>query len=185
MSENNTSANFIRHVPDGDTFEREVCATCGFIHYQNPKVVVGSVVHHDGRVLLCRRAIEPRSGFWTIPAGYMEIGETAAQGAVREAQEEACANIVIENVLAVYSIPDIAQVQVIHVAHLAEPEFKCGPESQEVSLFDWNDIPWEDLAFPSVHWALRHFRQVRGKTEFSVFSNPPGETGAMTSQSSE
>jgi ADP-ribose pyrophosphatase YjhB (NUDIX family) len=111
----------------------------------------------------------------------MEIGETAAQGAIREAQEEACADIVIENVLAVYSIPDIAQVQVIHVAHLAKPEFECGPESQEVSLFEWDEIPWEDLAFPSVHWALRHFREIRGKAEFSVFSNPTGETGSMTS----
>ncbi len=183
MSDTKPPAKFIRHVPEGDTFERDVCATCGFINYENPKVVVGSVVHHQDRVLLCRRAIEPRTGFWTIPAGYMEIGETAAQGAIREAQEEACADIVIENVLAIYSIPRIGQVQVIHVAHLAKPEFACGAESLDVALFEWDEIPWDHLAFPSVHWALQHFREIRGKAEFAVFSNPPGETGAMTSSS--
>lgn len=171
--------NFIRSVPEGDTLERDVCGTCGFVHYQNPKIVVGSVVHHEGKILLCRRAIEPRSGFWTVPAGYMELGETAEDGARREAQEEACADIVIDAVLAVYTIRRIAQVQIMHLAHLGKPHFEPGPESLEVGLFDWQDIPWDDLAFPSVHWVLNHYREIEGKTSFPAFSNPPGEFGDM------
>lgn len=179
MSGQELPDNFVRAVPDGDTLERDVCGTCGFVHYLNPKVVVGSVVHHDGRILLCRRAIEPRSGYWTVPAGYMELGETAAEGAVREAQEEACAEIVVEAVLAVYTIPRIAQVQIMHVARLGAPHFRAGPESAEVRLFAWEEIPWRDLAFPSVHWALEHFRQVQGKAAFPAFTNPAGEFGDM------
>ncbi|MDA7948110.1 MAG: NUDIX hydrolase [Hyphomicrobiaceae bacterium] len=179
MSSPGLPDNFTRTVPDGDTHERDVCGKCGFIHYQNPKVVVGSVVQHDGKILLCRRAIEPRSGFWTIPAGYLELGETAAEGAMREAEEEACAEIVIDAVLAVYTIARIGQVQVMHTARLASPKFKPGPESTEVALFAWDDIPWDDLAFPSVHWVLNHFREVEGKGTFPAFTNPPGETGNM------
>ena len=179
MSSQKLPENFVRTVPEGDTHERDVCGECGFIHYQNPKVVVGSVVHHDGKIMLCKRAIEPRSGYWTVPAGYMELGETAAEGAMREAREEACADIVIEAVLAVYTITRIAQVQVMHVAHLATPHFEPGPESTEVDLFAWDDIPWDDLAFPSVHWVLKHFREVEGQTGFPAFTNPPGEFGDM------
>ena len=171
--------NFVRAVPNGDTLERDVCDTCGFVAYQNPKVVVGSVVHHDGRILLCRRSIEPRSGFWTLPAGYLEFGETAAEGATREAWEEARAAINIEGVLAVYTIPRIAQVQVMHIARLTSPSFAAGPESLEVGLFAWEEIPWEELAFPSVRWALNHYREVRDSGEFPAFSNPPGEDGDM------
>ncbi len=98
---------------------------------------------------------------------------------MREAREEACADIVIEAVLAVYTIPRIAQVQVMHVARLGSPHFEAGPESVEVGLFAWEDIPWEELAFPSVHWALKHFREIQGKTTFPAFSNPPGEFGDM------
>lgn len=175
MSSQTPPANFVRAVPDGDTHERDICDTCGFVHYQNPKVVVGSVVHHEGRILLCRRAIEPRVGYWTLPAGYMEIGETAAEGAIREAREEACAEIIVESVLAVYTIPRIAQLQVMHVARLASPQFEAGPESLEVALFSWENMPWSQLAFPSVHWALRHFQEVQGESNFSAFSNPSGE----------
>ena len=171
--------NFIRTVPDGDTLERDVCGTCGFVHYQNPKIVVGSVVAHERKILLCRRAIEPRSGYWTIPAGYMELGETAEEGARREAREEACADIVIDAVLAVYTIRRIAQVQIMHLAHLGTPHIEPGPESLEVGLFDWADIPWDDLAFPSVHWVLNHYREIEGQTSFPAFSNPPGEFGDM------
>ncbi len=179
MSSQILPENFVRTVPDGDTHERDVCHDCGFIHYVNPKVVVGSVVHHEGKILLCRRAINPRLGFWTMPAGYMECGETAAEGAIREAMEEACADIVIDAVLAVYTIPRIAQVQVMHVARLGKPHFAAGPESQEVGLFDWDEIPWDDLAFPSVRWALTHFREIQGQDTFPAFTNPPGEFGNM------
>jgi len=103
--------DFIRRVPEGEDRERRVCGTCGFVDYQNPRVIVGSVVAHDGRILLCRRAIEPRLGFWTLPAGYMELGETMQAGAQREAWEEARARIILDGVLGLYSISRIGQVR--------------------------------------------------------------------------
>ena len=130
--------------------ERYVCGDCGHIYYCNPKIVVGSVAVHDGRVLLCRRAIEPRRGFWTLPAGYLEEHETPEQGARREAKEEAECDIVLDALLAVYAIPRISQVQLMYRARLEAPVFSPGAESLEVKLFAWEDIPWTDLAFPSV-----------------------------------
>ena len=168
---------FTRRVPTGDNMPRDICDRCGFIHYVNPKVVVGSVVGHQGRILLCRRAIEPRRGFWTLPAGFMEQGETAEQGARREAREEANAEIVLTDLLAVYSIPRIAQVQLMYRAELATPSFSAGEESLEVVLFSWEEIPWDELAFPSVHWALTQFHSVEGRVGIAPFGNPDGETG--------
>jgi ADP-ribose pyrophosphatase YjhB (NUDIX family) len=177
MNSKTQTTDFRRRIPEGDTHERDVCATCGFIHYVNPKIVTGSVVRHEGRILLCRRAIEPRVGYWTLPAGFMEVGESAEQAAMREAREEANAAIVIDRLLAVYSIPRIAQVQIMYLAHLAEPSFSAGPESLEVMLAGWDEIPWEELAFPSVRWALEHYRSIEGSNAFAPFSNPPGEYG--------
>jgi ADP-ribose pyrophosphatase YjhB (NUDIX family) len=165
--------DFIRTVPTGDDRERLTCQDCGFVAYENPKIIVGSVVSVDGRILLCRRAIEPRHGFWTLPAGYMELAETVEEGARREAWEEARATIAIEGVLAVYSIARIAQVQVIFRAGLAEPGFEAGPESLEVRLFGWDEIPWADLAFPSVHWSLRQWRAMEGRPLGAPAMNPP------------
>jgi ADP-ribose pyrophosphatase YjhB (NUDIX family) len=163
-------------VPEGDNRERHVCGDCGWIHYVNPKIVVGAVCARDGRILLCRRAIEPRAGWWTIPAGYMEERETAEAGALREAQEEAGCAIALDGLLAVYSIPRISQVQIIWRARvLSEPA--AGPESAEVAFFRWEEIPWSELAFPSVVWALRHWREVEGKSSFPAFANPEGEYG--------
>ena len=151
--------SFVRSIPDGDTVEREVCTQCGFVDYRNPKIVTGSVVAEGGRVLLCRRAIEPRRGFWTLPAGYMELGETVAEGAVREAWEEAEARISIEGILACYSVARIGQVQIIHRARFDGPvRFAAGTESLEVTLFAWDDIPWDEIAFPTVLWALQAWR---------------------------
>ena len=152
--------------------ERHVCAVCGNIHYINPKIVVGSVCSWDGRILLCRRAIEPRRGFWTIPAGYLEEHETPLDGAMREAREEACAEIKIDALLAVYSVPRISQVQLIYRASLTAPNFAPGEESLETKLVTWEEIPWDDLAFPSVHWSLNHHRAVEGRTQFAPFANP-------------
>lgn len=155
-------SSFVRHIPEGDNRERMVCADCGYVAYENPKVVVGSVVVADGRVLMCRRAIEPRKGFWTLPAGYMEFGETLEEGAAREALEEAEAAIAIEGILGVFSIARIGQVQVIFRAHFSDPDtpvFAAGPESLEVRLFARDEIPWDDIAFPSVHWALHAWLQ--------------------------
>jgi ADP-ribose pyrophosphatase YjhB (NUDIX family) len=169
--------SFKRRIPDGDTLPREVCETCGFVNYVNPKIVAGAVIHHEDRIVICRRAIEPRRGFWTIPAGFLELNETPEAAARREAHEEACADIIIEGLLALYSIPRISQVQLIYKARLATPHIAAGPESLDVALSRLEEMPWDTLAFPSVHWALKHFEAVRGLTSFPPFSNPLGETG--------
>ncbi len=154
---------FERQIPTGDVHQRDVCGHCGYIAYQNPKIITGAVIEaEDGRILLCRRAIEPRRGFWTIPAGFLELGETCANGAIREAWEEARARIRIESILAVYSVTHISQVQILHHARLAEPGFAPGEESLEVQLFHWDDIPWAEIAFPSVHWVLNQWYNTRG-----------------------
>jgi len=167
----------VRRVPEGDNRERLVCSDCGFIQYENPKIVVGSVCTWGDRILLCRRAINPRKGFWTLPAGYLELHETTADGALREAWEEARAKLEIEGVLAVYSIPRLSQVQVIFRARLASDEIAAGPESAEVGLFAWPEIPWAEIAFPSVRWALGHYREAIDGGDFRTRANPPGELG--------
>ncbi|MGD9537348.1 MAG: NUDIX hydrolase [Alphaproteobacteria bacterium] len=167
-----------RRIPEGDSLPRLVCDTCGFIRYDNPKIVVGSVASvEDGRILLCRRAIEPQKGFWTLPAGYLELNETAEAGAQREAVEEACARVAIEGLLALYSIPRISQVQLIFRARLLDEAIGVGPESLEVALCRWAEIPWDRLAFPSVGWALHHHRAAEGRPLGVPFGNPPGQRG--------
>ena len=180
MTPRQPNERFSLRVPDGDTHERDVCDHCGFIRYENPKIVTGSVTSHEGRILLCRRSINPRIGYWTLPAGYMELHETAEESARREAYEEAFADIDIETLLAVYSIPRLSQVQIIYRARLRDPAIRPGPESQEVALFSWEEIPWDDLAFPSVRWALNQHRSVEGVATFAPFTNPDGETGDLT-----
>jgi ADP-ribose pyrophosphatase YjhB (NUDIX family) len=139
-----------------------VCPDCDFVVYENPKVVVGSVVAEGEDILLCRRAIEPHASFWTLPAGYLEMGETVIEGALREAWEEACARITIDGVLAVYSIARFGQVQVFFRAGWAQPGFAVRLESLEVRQFSWEQIPWDDIAFPSVRWALNAWYGSRG-----------------------
>jgi ADP-ribose pyrophosphatase YjhB (NUDIX family) len=171
------AGSFERRVPAGDNRSRLVCRECGFIAYENPKVVVGSVCTWQDRILLCRRAINPRSGFWTLPAGYMELHETSADGAKREAWEEAQASIEIERLLAVYNIPRLSQVQLIYGARLLRPQIAAGPESAEVRLFAWEEIPWDEIAFPSARWALNHHRTAASRPDYPVQFNPPGELG--------
>lgn len=163
---------FLKAVPAGDDRTRDVCGHCGFVDYKNPKIVVGSIASHEGRILLCRRAIEPRRGYWTLPAGYLELGESAEDGARREAWEEARARLVLDATLAVYSVPRISQVQIMFRARLETPDFAAGPESLEVALVAWEKIPWADIAFPTVGWALRHWKEVEGAARFPAFSNP-------------
>jgi ADP-ribose pyrophosphatase YjhB (NUDIX family) len=165
----------VRTIPEGDDRLRLVCPDCGFINYENPKIVVGSVAVWEQRILLCRRAIEPSLGLWTLPAGYMELNETTSQGAMREAWEEARAKIAIDCLLAVYEIPRISQVQLIYRARLLSPEVAAGPESLEVGLFQWDEIPWDDIAFPTVRWALDEHHARRGEHEFSPATNPVPE----------
>jgi ADP-ribose pyrophosphatase YjhB (NUDIX family) len=166
------SISFSNEVPPGEDRERRVCQTCGFIDYVNPRIVTGVVAHADEKILLCRRAIEPRRGMWTLPAGFLELGESIEEGARREAMEEACAELEFETMLGVYSIPRIGQVQIFFRARLLNQP-SPGPESTEVMLAGWDDIPWKELAFPSVHWALRHYREMQGRTGFPPFGNPP------------
>lgn len=167
--------DFSRVVPEGDNRERQVCATCGYIAYENPKIVVGAVVAEAGRVLLCRRAIEPRSGFWTLPAGYMELNETTAEGAMREALEEAGAHIALDGILAVYDISRIGQVQIIYRAHFTQPGIAAGDETLEVGMFAWDEIPWDRIAFPTVTWALNTWRQIGDAPLGAPAGNPPDD----------
>lgn len=164
---------FQRIRPDGDEHERLTCTECGFIAYENPKIVAGAVVELEGGVLLCRRAIEPRAGFWTLPAGYMELGETVEEAACREAWEEARVRIALDGVLALYSIARIGQVQVLFRARLAEPGWAAGPESLEVRAFAWDEIPWGEIAFPTVRWALERWHATRGQPLGPPATNPP------------
>eukprot|EP00591_Stephanopyxis_turris_P009226 CAMPEP_0195509902 /NCGR_PEP_ID=MMETSP0794_2-20130614/2703_1 /TAXON_ID=515487 /ORGANISM="Stephanopyxis turris, Strain CCMP 815" /LENGTH=183 /DNA_ID=CAMNT_0040637225 /DNA_START=208 /DNA_END=759 /DNA_ORIENTATION=+ len=148
-------------VPDGDERERACCSdtTCGFISYQNPKVVVGAICSYESKILLCKRAIEPCIGKWGYPQGFMELGETTREGAAREALEEAGATLNPRDarLLAVYNLAG-SQVQMIFAAPLTNDEMKRGIESEEVGLFSWDEIPWDDLAFPTVQWALEYAR---------------------------
>ena len=173
----------IRAVPPGDDRERLMCPDCGYVAYQHPLIVVGSVATWTGdgedRILMCRRAIEPRKGFWTLPAGFMEERETTQAGAMREAWEEARATIEIDALLAIYDIPRISQVQLIFRARLTSPEVAAGPESAEVALFRWDEIPWRDIAFPTVHWALREHHARRGQTAFAPAINPAPDVAAQ------
>lgn len=175
--------HFEKRIPEGDNRERLVCGRCAFIHYQNPKVVAGAVcTWGDGatqKILMAKRAIEPRKGFWTLPAGYMELGETTEQAAQREAKEEACADIEIDRLLAMYSVARIGQVQIMYRARLLNADVAAGIESEEVALLDFKDIPWDHLAFPTVVWALAHFHESRGRKDFATYSNPTGDLARM------
>ncbi|MBU6468325.1 MAG: NUDIX hydrolase [Betaproteobacteria bacterium] len=148
-------------VPEGDQRERFVCRDCGDIHYQNPKVVVGCVTHWDNQVLLCRRAIEPRLGFWTMPAGFMENGESLKEGAQRETFEECAAEVEVKDLISVISIASINQVHCIFNAPMLSDNFAITSESSEVKLFHESEIPWQDLAFRTVEVTLKHFFEQR------------------------
>jgi|TARA_B110000444_G_C18596938_1_gene481165 ADP-ribose pyrophosphatase YjhB (NUDIX family) len=158
--------------PQNDTHLRIVCKSCNNIIYDNPKIVVGSVCSFENKILLCKRAIDPQKGLWTLPAGYLEVNESAEEGAIREAYEEAYANIKIINLLAVYSLKHISQIQMIFESELIDKNIKPGIESLDVGLFSWSDIPWEKLAFESVKWSLNNFKQRQNSNTFKVFNNP-------------
>ena len=176
---------FVRTIPDGDTIERQVCTACGYVAYENPKIVVGSVVSEGGRILLCRRAIEPRSGYWTLPAGYLELNETTAEGARREAMEEAGADIAIDGLLALYDVSRIGQVQIMYRASFAKPGIQAGIESLEVRMFAWEDIPWDTIAFPTVHWALQAWREAGSGPLGAPAGNPDSDRRGINRIGSE
>jgi ADP-ribose pyrophosphatase YjhB (NUDIX family) len=149
-------------VPKDDNRERSVCASCGIIHYVNPKIVVGCVPERDGKILLCKRAIEPRYGFWTVPAGFMELGESLAQGAARETLEEACAEVKIGHLFASVDVVDAGQVHLFFTAKLLG-SFAAGEESLDVAMYREEEIPWDDIAFHSGRYALKKYFEDKGQ----------------------
>ena len=156
----------VRRVPPGDTLERWVCDVCGEIHYQNPKLVIGTVPEHGGRILLCRRAIEPRYGYWTLPAGFMENDETTGQAALRETLEEAGAAVELGAPFTMISVPRVNQVHLFYLARLGVMEFKPGEETLEVALYEEAAIPWKEIAFRTVASTLRHWFADRARGAF-------------------
>jgi ADP-ribose pyrophosphatase YjhB (NUDIX family) len=150
-----------RLIPPGDQRERAVCTACGAVHYENPKIVVGCVPEWQGKILLCRRAIEPRRGYWTTPAGFLEIGETLRTAAARETAEEALAHVEIGSLLAVVEVLHSAQVHVMFRARMRSAECGAGTESLEVMLCEEDEIPWSDIAFQSISFSLRRYLEDR------------------------
>ena len=144
-------------IPAGDDRERYVCISCEEIHYSNPRIIVGCLPVHEGRVLLCKRAIEPRKNYWTLPAGFMENGETTLEGASRETWEEARARVSNLELYRVFDVPYISQVYMFYRCDLDDGEFGVGPESLETALFSEQNIPWDQIAFPVVHETLKAF----------------------------
>jgi ADP-ribose pyrophosphatase YjhB (NUDIX family) len=145
----------VSRVPPGDNLPRWICDECGEIHYQNPKLVIGTIPEHGGRILLCRRAIEPRYGYWTLPAGFMENSETAAQGAARETLEEAGAHVELGAPFSMISVPRVNQVHLFYLARVVDLDFKPGEETLEVALFEEAALPWKDIAFRTVGLTLK------------------------------
>jgi ADP-ribose pyrophosphatase YjhB (NUDIX family) len=152
-----------RRIPEGDHLPRHVCGACGTIHYQNPKLIAGCVPESGGRILICRRAIEPRRGYWTVPAGFMENDETLQQAAARECWEEALARVEIGSPCAIVHVLHAHQVHVMFRATLVEPGFGVGVESLETRLVTEDEIPWPEIAFPSVAFTLRRWLADRAK----------------------
>jgi ADP-ribose pyrophosphatase YjhB (NUDIX family) len=163
-------------IPPGDNLPRAVCSACGSIHYENPRIVVGCVPEWQGRILLCQRAIAPRRGFWTTPAGFMENGETLQAGAARESLEEAQARVRIGSLLSITHVLHASQVHINFRATLLEGKFGVGSESLQVGLYQEADIPWEQIAFPSIEFALRSYfedrRLTRELVHFSDVDRP-------------
>ena len=162
----NCGAAVVKRVPPGDSLPRWVCDQCGVIHYQNPLLVVGAIPEHAGRLLLCRRAIEPRYGYWTLPAGFMENGETVAQAARRETLEEAGAQIELGSAFSMISVPYVNQVHVFYLARLLDLDFAPGEETLETRLFAEAEIPWKEIAFRTVALTLKHWLADRAAGRF-------------------
>ena len=157
-----------QRIPPGDHLPRYVCSSCGTIHYENPLNVVGTVPVFEGKVLLCLRNIEPRRGFWTLPAGFMELNETTEQGAVRETVEEAGAKIVLGPLLTLLNVPHVGQVHLYYRAEMTSAALDPGPETIAARLFDESEIPWDDLAFKTVKVTLERFFADRCRGQFTV-----------------
>ena len=162
----NCAAPVALKIPPGDNLPRYVCDACNTIHYQNPRIIVGCIPEHEDRILLCKRAIEPRYGLWTVPAGFMENGETTFQGAARETLEEANARVDVGPLYALYNIPHINQVYVLFRARLLDLDFGAGAETLETRLVTEEEVPWSEIAFATVRNTLKHYYADRRKGEF-------------------
>jgi len=167
----NCGAPIVVRVPDGDTLPRHVCDACGTIHYRNPLMVVGAIPEWEDRLLLCKRAIEPRLGLWTLPAGFMELGESVAQAAIRETLEEANARVELVEAFTMLSVPHVNQVHIFYRARLLDLDFGPGTESLEVALFREHEIPWKDLAFRTIATTLQHFYADRRNGAFRLHAD--------------
>ena len=174
MKEVSENSSFIHVVPAGDERPRLVCRNCGHVAYENPKIIVGAVCTWKGKYLLCRRAIEPKRNYWTMPSGYLEMSETAEHGAQREIWEEARAHVELDALLAIYSFPHISQVHMIYRALMLTAACTPGTESLEVRLFTWEEIPWSALAYSNVAWSLQYHRELAGRADFSPRGIPTG-----------
>ncbi len=161
-------ARLVVKIPAGEDRERFVCECCGTIHYQNPKIIAGCLPLWQGKILLCRRAIEPRYGLWTLPAGFMELGETLEQAALRETWEEARAEVKLLGLYTVFSLPHVDQIHLFFRAELLNSRFAPGPESLAVELFEETDIPWQELAFSTVRRTLESFLEDSKHHRFEV-----------------
>ena len=171
----NCGAAVVYRVPDdGDTKPRAVCPACKTIHYENPLNVVGTVPYWGEKILLCKRNIEPRFGKWTLPAGFLELGETLAQGAARETQEEAGAQFEMEGLFSILSVPRVGQVHMFYRARLLSDQFDPGTETIEARLFDEADIPWDEIAFRTVKETLELFFADRRKGQFGFHDREIG-----------
>jgi ADP-ribose pyrophosphatase YjhB (NUDIX family) len=155
-------------IPEGDTLPRYVCDACGTIHYSNPKIVAGCIAEWEGRILMCKRAIEPRYGLWTLPAGFMENGETTLQAAARESREEACAEVADLSLYGMFNLPHINQVYLLYRGRLIDGRAEAGAESLEVKLCTEQDIPWQSLAFPVMHETLISYYEDCKRGSFAV-----------------
>ena len=175
------AAPLVSLIPQDDNRPRSICTSCGRIHYQNPKIVVGCIPIWENRVLLCKRNIEPRKGFWTLPAGYLECNETTEAGARRETTEETGASVVALQPYRLFDIVHIGQVYLMFLARLQAPQFHATRESMEVRLFDEKDIPWSTIAFPVIGKTLRHYWHDRLENNFSFRLEQ--ETGTMEKDS--
>ena len=157
-----------QRIPEGDNRHRHVCPSCDTIHYINPNIVAGTVPVYGDRVLLCKRAIEPRLGYWTLPAGFMEMNETTTQAAIRETWEEAEAKVTIDGLYSMIDVPHIGQVHIFYRASILNGEFGIGTESLDTRLFAENEIPWDEIAFPTVKYTLQQYFADRREDHFPV-----------------
>tara|TARA_R110000772_G_scaffold161502_21_gene272682 strand:+ start:381 stop:947 length:567 start_codon:yes stop_codon:yes gene_type:complete len=165
---NQCGSSISKLIPPADDRERFVCEGCGYIHYQNPRIIVATLPCYEDKVLLCKRAIEPRYGLWTLPGGFMENGETTHHGALRETREEACAEVELLDIYSLYNLPQINQVHIFFRATMQNLNFSAGAESLEVRLFTEAEIPWDKMAFTPVSETLKHYFEDRKKGAFPM-----------------